>query len=579
MSNKVSTSVWKHCKQKHDRRLVMVALADWCNDEGECWPGQNAIAEKTRLTLRGVRKIIDALSAEGEIKLLREGGGVPGNPKETARYELTKYIPKNEQNNAAKTGGNGDASSLETDQNRGERGNVEGGTGKQIGGNQETNRGECGSPKPSVEPSIETSIKPSPVPAGAGLGFVFNFLKNNSCPDLYHLPVAGQDNCDGTGINDANHSSPKKSKPEKKSSARKQTTPEQQTVMSAWNSNYELHNGRPYIETPFDLKAIDQLLTSLNPEKLADQMERAFMLKGNPDAWTCNKRMADLSTFAKEFNKIAQEVAQYKPSSAAYERLDTQRKRKTWTETLYSAVNTLHSRGLQKASPEFLVFMRGKENLDEVTPYCRCVLSEQDPDVMKTYGSAAAEEYEIDSSPSLKKWMIDEGVYVDFTDENQTVGEDESIREQHNLENPMPEAHFNALHSETSLGGSSAQESRTAPKRSMAELSKQFEDARASQPLKPAFPFRSQAPKFLSSFMPQPSALGPGPMPPIPTEWSLGDVDAPTLSAPPPTSACAGGMPEASRQPSSCGPGPMPPIPLQPSSVDPGKMPPIPPSH
>ena len=579
MSNKVSTLVWKHCKQEHDRRLVMVALADWCNDEGICWPGQKAIAEKTRLTLRGLRKIIDALSAEGEIKLLREGGGVPGNPNETAMYELTKYIPKNEQNNAAKTGGNGDASSLETDQNRGGRGNVEGGTGKQIGGNQETNRGECGSPKPSVEPSIETSIKTSPVPAGAGLSFVFNFLKNTSCPDLYHLPVAGQDNCDGTGINDANHSSPKKSKPEKKSSAQKQTTPEQQTVMSAWNSNYELHNGRPYIETPFDLKAIDQLLASGKPEELAEQIRKAFMLKGEPSAWACNERMADLSTAAANFNKIAQAIDKCRPPAAAFERLETARLRKVWREVFWKAVIFLHSRGLQQASPEFLVFMRGEENLDEVTPYCRCVLSEQDTEVMKVHNSAAAEDYEMDSSPSLKKWMIDEGVYVDFAEEEQTVGEKESIREQHNLENPMPEAHFNALHSETSLVGSSAQESLASAKPSMAELSKQFENARASQPVKPALPFGSQAPRFWSSFMPQPSALGPGPMPPIPTEWSLGDVDAPTLSAPPPTSACAGGLPEASRQPSSCGLGPMPPIPLQPSSVDPGKMPPIPPSH
>jgi len=43
----------------------MLALADFCDDAGECWPSMATIAQKVRMTERGVQKIVRRLEAAG----------------------------------------------------------------------------------------------------------------------------------------------------------------------------------------------------------------------------------------------------------------------------------------------------------------------------------------------------------------------------------------------------------------------------------------------------------------------------------------------------------------------------------
>lgn len=79
--------VWSHSPSSGDRLLVLLALADFCNDEGECWPSQTSLAERSRCTKRGVQKIIDHLIYEKEIQLIDQGGG----RGKSAKYKLKKY--------------------------------------------------------------------------------------------------------------------------------------------------------------------------------------------------------------------------------------------------------------------------------------------------------------------------------------------------------------------------------------------------------------------------------------------------------------------------------------------------------
>jgi hypothetical protein len=88
MSVHVSSNVWRSCPQKHDRLLLMVALADYCNDEGYCWPSQTSLAKRIRGTERGVIRMLDDLIAEGELEIHRKGGNGRGD---TTIYLLARY--------------------------------------------------------------------------------------------------------------------------------------------------------------------------------------------------------------------------------------------------------------------------------------------------------------------------------------------------------------------------------------------------------------------------------------------------------------------------------------------------------
>lgn len=47
------------------QKLVLIALADWCNDAGICWPSISTLARKTSLSERGLRKVLRNLEEAG----------------------------------------------------------------------------------------------------------------------------------------------------------------------------------------------------------------------------------------------------------------------------------------------------------------------------------------------------------------------------------------------------------------------------------------------------------------------------------------------------------------------------------
>lgn len=64
MSIRVMSRIWDEGPRKQGPLLVMLALADYANDAGECWPSIKSIAEKARMTERGVQRILRSLEDE-----------------------------------------------------------------------------------------------------------------------------------------------------------------------------------------------------------------------------------------------------------------------------------------------------------------------------------------------------------------------------------------------------------------------------------------------------------------------------------------------------------------------------------
>lgn len=75
MSVRKMAEVWENSRSvKGDPLVILLALADWANDEGVCWPKIPTIAMKTRCSDRGVREIIRQLEEDGFLWVERGGG-------------------------------------------------------------------------------------------------------------------------------------------------------------------------------------------------------------------------------------------------------------------------------------------------------------------------------------------------------------------------------------------------------------------------------------------------------------------------------------------------------------------------
>jgi len=66
--------VWQQAPYSGNTLLVFLALADWCNDDGFCWPSMLQLANKARIEKRSAQRIIRHLAEDGMITI-DEGGG------------------------------------------------------------------------------------------------------------------------------------------------------------------------------------------------------------------------------------------------------------------------------------------------------------------------------------------------------------------------------------------------------------------------------------------------------------------------------------------------------------------------
>ena len=87
MSIKLMALVWDSGPSDRTEAFVLLALADYANDDGECWPSIESLAKRTRMTDRGVRKAVSRLREGGWITV-QAGGGRRVSNLYTVRKEM-----------------------------------------------------------------------------------------------------------------------------------------------------------------------------------------------------------------------------------------------------------------------------------------------------------------------------------------------------------------------------------------------------------------------------------------------------------------------------------------------------------
>lgn len=86
MSVRVLSKVWDGYPGGGTELLALLALADWSDDEGRCFPSINSIAKKIRLKERQVQRTVNHLIREGFVTILsNKFGGAPGSSR---RYQI-----------------------------------------------------------------------------------------------------------------------------------------------------------------------------------------------------------------------------------------------------------------------------------------------------------------------------------------------------------------------------------------------------------------------------------------------------------------------------------------------------------
>jgi len=121
LSIKLMTKVWEQAPYRAEKLLVLLALADWANDKGECWPYHRQVAVKARISEGGALKIIQSLIADGVLEIIEQATG-RGN------YNIYRLHPENfssvPKSNPAKIKGNPETPFIES--NSHEKGNGKG---------------------------------------------------------------------------------------------------------------------------------------------------------------------------------------------------------------------------------------------------------------------------------------------------------------------------------------------------------------------------------------------------------------------------------------------------------------------
>lgn len=87
MSVRVISTVWDNYPGAGGSELLaLLALADWSDDHGRCWPSMNAIAEKVRLSRSQAQRVVHGLIHDGFLRVVgNDAGGKPGS---TRRYQI-----------------------------------------------------------------------------------------------------------------------------------------------------------------------------------------------------------------------------------------------------------------------------------------------------------------------------------------------------------------------------------------------------------------------------------------------------------------------------------------------------------
>lgn len=81
------TWVWQHSPYSGERLLLHLALADYANDEGICFPSHGTLAKKARCSTGWVSKTLRQMIADGLLEVVEKAGAGRGK---VGRYRLLK---------------------------------------------------------------------------------------------------------------------------------------------------------------------------------------------------------------------------------------------------------------------------------------------------------------------------------------------------------------------------------------------------------------------------------------------------------------------------------------------------------
>jgi hypothetical protein len=71
MSVKCMARVWEKSTQKGSRLLLLLAVADYADDNGFAWPGIEKLAEKTRMSPRQTMRLVEHARKDGELIVVK----------------------------------------------------------------------------------------------------------------------------------------------------------------------------------------------------------------------------------------------------------------------------------------------------------------------------------------------------------------------------------------------------------------------------------------------------------------------------------------------------------------------------
>jgi hypothetical protein len=89
MSIRVMSGVWERSQHKSGALLVLLAIADFADDNGTAFPAVETLAEKARMTARNVQFVLRVLEKSGEL-VIERGGGRNGANRYRIRIPATQ---------------------------------------------------------------------------------------------------------------------------------------------------------------------------------------------------------------------------------------------------------------------------------------------------------------------------------------------------------------------------------------------------------------------------------------------------------------------------------------------------------
>lgn len=98
MSIRCTSRVWEESIQKGTNLLMLLALADYANDQQVCWPGMEALAHHARVQERQARTLVHEIAKAGELLILPVGGVPQSNNFKSrdepgpGRYHTNNYL-------------------------------------------------------------------------------------------------------------------------------------------------------------------------------------------------------------------------------------------------------------------------------------------------------------------------------------------------------------------------------------------------------------------------------------------------------------------------------------------------------